>query len=305
MKIYVFSPQGFTTGGIELLHQLCSELNSYEDIDACIWYHYHNGAGIPDVYKKYGNKFKVTSAPPKDAILIFPESWAFLLNSAQYKDYIKVIYFESVYYYEKYIPKDQYMVFPENTIFMSQSWYAYKFLQGSNIDSIFVTDYLNDEYMNTNLNKPRKRQILYNPAKGINITTQIMSRLPEEKFIAIENMTTLEVKELMEESMLYIDFGNHPGKDRIPREAAMCGCCVITNKQGSAFYYQDVSIPDEYKFDDNQLDEAITKITHVLDNYDLCKEDFELYRKMIRNEKQGFKIGVIELIDKLKEIKGE
>ena len=42
--------------------------------------------------------------------------------------------------------------------------------------------------------------------------------------------------------------------NRIPREAAMCGCCVITNRNGSAANNVDVQIADKYKFD-NEADE--------------------------------------------------
>ena len=305
MDIYIYTPQGFETGGIELLHQLCHELNTYEDINAYIWN--EKSVSISETYKQYGNSGVVTECPPKGSVLIFPESWVRKANEPRYKDYQKVIYFMSVYYYEANIPKDQYMVFPENTIFLSQSWYAYWWLQGKYIESIYVTDYLNDEYMNADLSKPRKRQILYNPKKGLEVTKQIMAKLPDEKFIPIVNMTVSEIKSLMEESMLYIDFGNHPGKDRIPREAAMCRCCVITNREGSAAYYEDVSIPNEYRIDmtcENSLDEAVRMIEYCLNHYDdyLLSADFMEYRFRIIDEKVNFKDGVMALLKKLREV---
>ena len=303
MDIYIYTPQGFETGGIELLHQLCHELNNHEDINAYIWN--EKSVSISETYKQYGNNDVVTECPPKGSVLIFPESWVRKANEPRYKDYQKVIYFESVYYYEANIPKDQYMVFPENTIFLSQSWYAYWYLQGKYIESIYVTDYLNDEYMTADLSKPRKRQILYNPKKGLKVTKRIMAELPDEKFIPIVNMTVSEIKSLMEESMLYIDFGNHPGKDRIPREAAMCGCCVITNREGSAAYYEDVSIPEPYRnyvaLSDyvNFFAFVADRIRYVLNNYDLCVNDFDVYRENIRREKTQFKEGVRKLVNRL------
>ena len=303
MDIYIYTPQGFETGGIELLHQLCHELNNHEDINAYIWN--EKSVSISETYKQYGNNDVVTECPPKGSVLIFPESWVRKANEPRYKDYQKVIYFESVYYYEANIPKDQYMVFPENTIFLSQSWYAYWYLQGKYIESIYVTDYLNDEYMTADLSKPRKRQILYNPKKGLEVTKWIMAELPDEKFIPIVNMTVSEIKSLMEESMLYIDFGNHPGKDRIPREAAMCGCCVITNREGSAAYYEDVSIPEPYRnyvaLSDyvNFFAFVADRIRYVLNNYDLCVNDFDVYRENIRREKTQFKEGVRKLVNRL------
>jgi len=297
MNIYIYTPQGFETGGIELLHQLCHELNTYEDINAYIWH--EKSVTISETYKQYGNNGVVTDLPPKGSILIFPESWVRKANEPRYKDYQKVIYFESVYYYEANIPKDQYLKFPENTIFLSQSWYAYWYLQGKHIESIYVTDYLNDEYMTADLSKPRKRQILYNPKKGLGVTKRIMAELPDEKFIPIVNMTVSEIKSLMEESMLYIDFGNHPGKDRIPREAAMCGCCVITNTEGSA-YYVDVGTP--FKIDmkiEGSLGRVVKQIETCLDDYNYCKDTLKAYCESIRQEKTQFKEGVRKLVNRL------
>ena len=310
MDIYIYTPQGFETGGIELLHQLCHELNNHEDINAYIWYLDPNKAYIPSVYAEYGNEFRVTDLPPKGSILIFPEAWARELNEKKYKDYTKVLYWESVYWYEYWIPQDQYMVFPAGTIHMVQSYYACEWLKDkANINAIMVTDYLNDEYMNADLSKPRKRQILYNPKKGLEVTKQIMAELPDEKFIPIVNMTVSKIKSLMEESMLYIDFGNHPGKDRIPREAAMCGCCVITNREGSAAYYEDVAIPNEYRIDmtcENSLDEAVRMIEYCLNHYDdyLLSADFMEYRFRIIDEKVNFKEGVMTLVKKLRVVTG-
>ena len=300
MKIYIACLKNLVTGGIELLHQLCHELNTYADIDAYIWFEDEKDAIIPEPYKKYENKVVINSRPSKDTVLIFPEVWVSKANSEKYRDHQKVIYWESVDYYIQWIPASQYLKFPEGTIHIAQSYYACTWLkENANVDAIFVTDYLNDEYMNADLSKPRKRQILYNPKKGIEITKQIIAKLPDETFIPIENMTTSEVKSLIEESMLYIDFGNHPGKDRIPREAAMCGCCVITNREGSADNLIEVPIPSEYKFHECFLNLAISQMKFVLDNYNGCKYDFGDYREIIKNEKGWFKKGVEKLVSKL------
>ena len=300
MEIYVYTPQGFETGGIELLHQLCSELSTYADINAYIWYRDMSKAYISDCYKKYGNIFKVTDLPPKGSVLIFPEAVATQLHNKQYEGYTKVLFWESVYWYEYWIPKSQYLRFPDGVIHIAQSYYACEWLKReTNIDAIMVTDYLNDEYMNADLSKPRKRQILYNPKKGLDITTRIITQMPNEKFIPILDMTVSQVKALMEESMLYIDFGNHPGKDRIPREAAMCGCCVITNRKGSADNLIDVPIPSDYKFHECFMNLAISQMKFVLDNYNGCKYDFDDYREIIKNEKGWFKKDVEKLVSKL------
>ncbi len=66
-----------------------------------------------------------------------------------------------------------------------------------------------------------------------------------------------------------LDFGNHPGKDRLPREAAIPGCCIITGKCGSS---------------GNNIDIIIDAIKTCLDNYPDEFKKFEIYRKSIQEE---------------------
>ncbi len=104
-------------------------------------------------------------------------------------------------------------------------------------------------------------------------------------------MTNEKVRNIMWKAKVYIDFGNHPGKDRIPREAAICGCCIITGMNGSAKFKEDVPIPNVYKFDStNDNIECIVKQIHnIINNYDKISKDFTDYKKFISNEKKTFK----------------
>jgi hypothetical protein len=61
-------------------------------------------------------------------------------------------------------------------------------------------------------------------------------------------MTDEEVTSLLRRSRAYVDFGPHPGMDRLPREAALAGCVVITNREGAAAYDEDLPLPSMYKF---------------------------------------------------------
>jgi hypothetical protein len=103
-------------------------------------------------------------------------------------------------------------------------------------------------------------------------------------------MTKEEIIKTLQRAKVYIDFGNHPGKDRIPREAAILGCCVITGKRGSAAFFEDVPIPDEYKFEDKEenIPKIIEKIKDCFRNFEERYKDFEYCREVIRNEPQKF-----------------
>jgi len=158
--------------------------------------------------------------------------------------------------------------------------------------------YLPDYYVNIrfieescslNLNN-KKNIVAYNPKKGFSFTKKIIKFANDIVFVPIENMTREEVLNLLKESKVYIDFGHFPGPERIPKEAAILGCCVITSKRGCAAFFEDVPIPDEYKFEDKEenIPNIVGKIKDCFENYEERYKDFEHYREVIKNGPQRF-----------------
>ena len=96
--------------------------------------------------------------------------------------------------------------------------------------------------------------------------------------------------ELLGKAKLYIDFGEHPGKDRIPREAASLGCCIVTNIKGSAKNSIDINIDPQYKFEQvgNYQEKVLEMIHAIMNDYSVHSDSFEEYRKKIRAEKEQF-----------------
>lgn len=175
-----------------------------------------------------------------------------------------------------------------------QSYYAMQHLESNNIPKnkiFYLSDYLNESFLKIQTDLIKKENIVaYNPKKGFTFTKKIIKNTTNIKFVPLINMTRQQVIETLQRAKVYIDFGNHPGKDRIPREAAILGCCVITGKRGSAKYFEDVSIPEEYKFDDieENIPKIINKITDCLENFEKRYICFNYYREVIKNEPQKF-----------------
>ena len=113
---------------------------------------------------------------------------------------------------------------------------------------------------------------------------------PFFQWIPLINLSSKDMIDLMSRAKVYIDFGNHPGKDRIPREAAIHGCCIITGKRGSARFQKDVSIPEEFKFDDSckNIPRILRKIEEVFLDYENVNKKFGSYREKIRMEEKVF-----------------
>lgn len=124
---------------------------------------------------------------------------------------------------------------------------------------------------------------------------------PDIRWEPIVNMKRDEVINLLRKSKVYIDFGNHPGKDRIPREAAICGCCVITGKKGSARFYNDVPIDDSFKFEDSpsNLEKIIYKIKECFSNYQEETRKFDKYREIIKKSESEFEKDIIKIFKKI------
>ena len=155
----------------------------------------------------------------------------------------------------------------------------------------YLSEYLNGDFLKaqTDLNK-KENIVAYNPKKGFYFTKKLIEKVKDIKFVPLINMTRDEVVKTLQGAKVYIDFGSHPGKDRLPREAAILGCCVITSKRGSAAFFEDVPIPDEYKFEDKEenIPQIIDKIKDCFENYKERYKDFEHYREVIKNEPQKF-----------------
>ena len=143
--------------------------------------------------------------------------------------------------------------------------------------------------------------MLFNPKKGFKFTKKIISMSKSEnwRWIPLIGLKNTEVKKLLSSSKVYIDFGNHPGKDRFPREAAILGCCIITGQRGAAKYQQDIPIDNKYKFSDKveEIPNIIKIIRKCMDDYSNESLNFEKYREIIKKEKSTFKNSVNKIFN--------
>jgi hypothetical protein len=137
---------------------------------------------------------------------------------------------------------------------------ANAFLLGDYIDSAFFPD------VNTP-SPPRRTCVAFNPKKGSEYTAKLRLALPEVEFVALENLSRAQMIECLRTTQVYVDFGAHPGKDRIPREAALCGCVVVVARRGSASFWEDVPLDERYKLDvsnDDWVSTAASLLREVL-----------------------------------------
>ena len=321
--IYVICPEKRETGGTELAHQLVDCLIR-KGLSAFIVYvneEEYVSASIPIGFNKYSIKVGDKPVDSSNNVLVCPETllnfsqgfkniqilfwWMsvdnFFLNSSLF-DQLRFFGFDTTLrnVHGKLVRKVK--LCGSNSIFalkkmknikihLYQSRYAELFLQINNLfPTMPLSDYTNQDFVNSSLDDISQKEdiILYNPRKGIKITQKIMYKMPLYRFVPLIGLKRNELHDYLRKAKLYIDFGNHPGKDRMPREAAINRCCIITGKDGSAKYFEDVPIPDKYKFDKNEIDSIVKYIKDILENYEHHFQEFEQYRSVILKEKEIF-----------------
>jgi hypothetical protein len=329
-KVYIACPSQVATGGPELLHQLAFKMNKegynvkmlyFDELTFSKSKYISSLSKYKDpvhkFYLEYGNdhvKLEDFEESLND-IIVIPEVYTGLIY--MFKKIRKVIWWLSVDNFflkqkeKKYrLKKALFLIesykFTENSnIFhLAQSNYAIDFLHNKGVSNSkigYLSDFLNKTFLSgineIELNSSlRKNVILYNPKKGIEITTKLIELLPDYEWIPIVNLSPHEVKNLLLNSKIYIDFGTHPGKDRFPREAAICGCCVITGLRGSANFFNDVYISDDYKFENpiSNIDRFEKTIKSCFDNYNVVIKDFKDYRDRIMCEESVFEEDILK-----------
>jgi hypothetical protein len=303
MKVYILAPSNRTSGGPELAHQLCRQINDYYADTAYMCYvdvsaPFDKALGVdapaPSAYEIYHTEHitDVAAADTDDAFFVFPEGLT--LSMAYIKHAKKVLWWMSV---DNYIvsTKESNLerITNEVCLHLYQSYYAKDYVEkkipGAN--GMYLSDYINQEHGKFLFpGKMRKNIALYNPAKGYEELKPLKDKATWLEWIALTGLDVPHMVFIMQNAKIYIDFGNHPGKDRIPREAAANGCCVITNTNGAAAFEKDVPIPDQYKFSSptDCIDELDSLLHDICDNFQMHQDDFADYRKMIASEKALF-----------------
>ena len=118
----------------------------------------------------------------------------------------------------------------------------------------------------------RGRAVAFYPAKagprGQAFMAAMAERDPSLTVIPIENMTRQEVGEALRKVCLFIDFGHSPGKDRVPREAAILGAAILVRAAGAANHFNDYPLDASFLFSDLDMETGILdeRIARILDD---------------------------------------
>lgn len=220
---------------------------------------------------------------PFNLINFFNYFTNFLFGILTIEEYLKFLYSFKNFNKHKEIEQAHFHVVQSN--------YAYNYLK-KRFDLIeYLSDFLRDDIFNVKFSSLQKKEniICYNPQKS-NQFMNLLIKKTNFKFIPLINLDNEKIVNTLLKSKIYIDIGSHPGKDRLPREAAILGNCILTNLKGSAANSEDISIPNNFKFKENisNLNKIENTINLIFNDYENEYKKFDLYVEKILKEKETF-----------------
>lgn len=310
-KILVVCPAGAVTGGPEALHQMCAHMNSL-GLPAFICYlPFNQLATAPKPYERYCTQ----SAPYEDVsgnLIIFPEVdpmlalkvmhaqaalWWLSLENFLERRHVLPLY-DKIRYMKRVIQGRR----PwggaralKTLLHFSQTEHSSQYLRSCGIEPIPLIDSINEDFLTDRyLDRIDHKQdlILYNPTKGWRVTRKLIEAFPQWQFVPLKGLNREQLSEKLYAAKLYIDFGHHPGRDRMPREAAMHGCCLITGRLGSAGNAIDLPIPNQYKLNSSSpefISEFSKIASQILNDFPNHYAALNPYRKWLQDEPRIFK----------------
>ena len=153
-----------------------------------------------------------------------------------YHDYLKTIYSFKKIEKEKEVK--------QASFHLMQSFYVFDYFKQ------FKNKHLLNDYQNIRFSKNKKKDkkniICYSHKS--NSFMDLLKKKINANFIILKGYNKNQISKIFKKTKIYMDFGYHPGKDKMPREAVLFDNCIITNLKGSANNSQDIPIKRKYKF---------------------------------------------------------
>lgn len=321
--IYILCPEKKVTGGTEALHQLRYYLEITGHIADIVYYDSEGDyvdAEPPERYQQYfADENRCISGydiiDEEDRCVVTPEFSSFLLW--KFHQVQKVVWWLSVKFYDGgnfmkklavrhwlkqsiYCPTDllhfgKYSnpMDPKSVMHFCASEYAYQYVTTTlKRPAIRLIEPISKDFLEIGpekaLNRNRKNIVAYNPAKP----SRIMEKLLEQgkfEFVAIKGMNPRQISELLRDAKLYVDFGEFPGPERIPKEAVYNGAEIIVGRRNAACNSFDVNIPEKYKIKQfSNLEIVASAIDEALTTYESNYQDFNEFRNQIINLEGNF-----------------
>ena len=280
LKLVVVCPADAVTGGPEAMHQLVHVANQVERGSAAILYWPFLPQTTPQPYQHYVCPKILRDQVPSGAVVVFPEIWPEIAHTFKNRC---ALWWLSVDNFGTHGQRNIERI----SLHLCQSEYAWRHVEGLG-KRLMLTDWVSIENGNTQ----RLPRVAVNPVKDAGLLRAFQQAAPCE-VIELRGLSRYGLTSALRGSKVYIDFGRHPGRDRLPREAALAGCTVFSTRHGAAGFFEDMPLDDWFKFD--TLDKVLERVASVLNGDDVPSQDF--YQSWVAGNRDVFEAEVKALLD--------
>jgi len=322
-KVYILCPANVGTGGTESLHQLALQLITF-GVETYMLYavrvgeHFDVENPVDDALKKYHVPYAFELDDSPRNVVIAPETmnniglyavrkcrrvlWWMSVDN-YFENIIKIVRehakaplaapLPKIFFFEKIVDVEQW----------GQSEYVRQFLRLNGVKKIrTVETHMSQIFLGRAAQidfDVKKNIVAYNPRKGFDVTERLIDSARDIDWRPIEGMTPVQVWKLLASAKVYIDFGHFPGRERLPREAALSGCVVITGRRGAAANDVDINIPAEFKFDERTTNpsQVVDKIREVFEDFGRAFDKQRAFREHELAAQENFAAAVAEAFE--------
>lgn len=300
MKLFIMCPLTLS-GGPEALHQLCNACNASAPAAPVAYMIYvvpaqteytilQSGWNLYDAYTRVLIANRIEDI--ESNVLIIPEVFDSTHLHQRYPRIQKVIWWLSISYA---IQTRAFFKHVRNKVFnhACQSKFAYDMIKRYVEKCFYLSDYICPIFWRYVPVQKKQDRVVFNGLKDD--ITKYLCREHGIPCIAIANMDKTMVMNALASSKVYVDMGSHPGKDRLPREARILNCVVVTNRHGSAFHHEDVPIHEKI----NGSGELIELIKDIFVHYDAYLQKQASFKAEIWSQHSRFDAQVQSMIHRL------
>ena len=185
--------------------------------------------------------------------------------------------------------------------FGTQSFYGQSFVRRHlNREAFIITDYPRPMPSVADVNR-QPHVVAYNGAKGQWKIRELQALLPGVEFRPIQGMSFDEVCRTLAASALYIEIGHLPGRDRLPREAALLGTPTVMLARGAGFCWGDFPIGIDYRipYTVDWAQRMAPVIQSALDDPETIRQTQEPFRAWVEGEKSRYDQAVDQWVERL------
>lgn len=185
--------------------------------------------------------------------------------------------------------------------FGTQSYYGQSFVRRHlGREAFIITDYPRPMPSMAGMQR-QPNLVTYNGSKGQWKINELRALLPEVEFRPIQGMSFDEVCRTLAASALYVEIGHLPGRDRLPREAALLGTPTVLLARGAGFCWNDFPIGVDYRipYTVDWAQHMAPVIRSALDDPATIRQIQEPFRDWVAGEKDRYDQAVDAWVEKL------